>query len=618
MKLLKEKCGEKNYKKLLDLNNPHVLALVAKYVEHCNPASVFVRTDSAEDAQYIKDKTIENGEEKKLKTKGHTIHFDSFFDQARDKANTKYLLPPGVDLGANINSTDREAGLKEVHGYLKNSMQGKEMYVCFFCLGPTNSEFSIPALQITDSSYVIHSEDILYRSGYEQFKKKGNSEDFFRYVHTAGELENGVSKNIDKRRVYIDLQEKIVFSTNTQYAGNTVGLKKLSLRLAIAKAAKEGWLAEHMFLMGVHGSKDRVTYFSGAFPSACGKTSTSMVEGESIIGDDIAYLRNKKGALYAANVESGIFGIIRDVNPKDDPVIYKVLNTPGEVIFSNILIVDGGIPRWLGDEKELPQKGINYSGQWMTGKKDQKGNEIKFAHMNARYTIKISALANRDPKADDPSGVEVGGVIYGGRDSDTWVPVRQAFNWQHGVLTMGAILESETTAATLGKAGVRKFNLMSNLDFVAIPLGAYINNYLEFGKNLKKVPDIFAVNYFLKDKEGNYISAKDDKRVWLKWMELRVHNEVEAIETPLGYIPKYADLKKLFQQVLKRDYSEKLYEEQFKLRIPENLDKIKRIKDVYAKIPNTPKVLFDTLDKEQIKLEELRKKSGDYVIPKAL
>ena len=563
MKLLKEKCGEKNYKKLLDLNNPHVLALVAKYVEHCNPASVFVRTDSAEDAQYIKDKTIENGEEKKLKTKGHTIHFDSFFDQARDKANTKYLLPPGVDLGANINSTDREAGLKEVHGYLKNSMQGKEMYVCFFCLGPTNSEFSIPALQITDSSYVIHSEDILYRSGYEQFKKKGNSEDFFRYVHTAGELENGVSKNIDKRRVYIDLQEKIVFSTNTQYAGNTVGLKKLSLRLAIAKAAKEGWLAEHMFLMGVHGSKDRVTYFSGAFPSACGKTSTSMVEGESIIGDDIAYLRNKKGALYAANVESGIFGIIRDVNPKDDPVIYKVLNTPGEVIFSNILIVDGGIPRWLGDEKELPQKGINYSGQWMTGKKDQKGNEIKFAHMNARYTIKISALANRDPKADDPSGVEVGGVIYGGRDSDTWVPVRQAFNWQHGVLTMGAILESETTAATLGKAGVRKFNLMSNLDFVAIPLGAYINNYLEFGKNLKKVPDIFAVNYFLKDKEGNYISAKDDKRVWLKWMELRVHNEVEAIETPLGYIPKYADLKKLFQQVLKRDYSEKLYEEQF-------------------------------------------------------
>ena len=148
--------------------------------------------------------------EKKLKTKGHTIHFDSFFDQARDKANTKYLLPPGVDLGANINSTDREAGLKEVHGYLKNSMQGKEMYVCFFCLGPTNSEFSIPALQITDSSYVIHSEDILYRSGYEQFKKKGNSEDFFRYVHTAGELENGVSKNIDKRRVYIDLQEKIL------------------------------------------------------------------------------------------------------------------------------------------------------------------------------------------------------------------------------------------------------------------------------------------------------------------------------------------------------------------------------------------------------------------------
>lgn len=603
-KMLKEKCGAENYKKLEALKNKALLEFVAKFVEHCDPKSVFVRTDSKEDAQYVRNQSIKNKEEHKLAMEGHTYHFDSMFDQARDKANTKYLLPPGTDLGANLNSTDKEAGLAEVMGFLKNSMQGKEMYVAFFCLGPTNSEFSIPAVQITDSSYVVHSEDILYRSGYEEFKKHG-SDKFFKYVHTAGELDNGVSKNVDKRRVYVDLEGEIVYSTNTQYAGNTVGLKKLSLRLAIQKSSREGWLAEHMFLMGVHGPKNRVTYFSGAFPSACGKTSTSMIRGETIIGDDIAYLRNRGGKLFGANVERGIFGIIRDVNSKDDPLIWGALTTPGEVIFSNILITDGGIPRWLADGREAPTKGINFSGEWSVGKKDAKGNEIKYSHPNARYTLKISALDNMDPKADDPAGVEVGGIIYGGRDSDTWVPVKQAFDWDHGVLTMGAVLESETTAATLGKAGVRKFNIMSNMDFVAIPLADYINNYLGFGKKLKKAPPIFAVNYFLKDKEGNWISGKEDKNVWVKWMELRVHGEVEAIETPTGFIPKYADLKRLFKEVLNKEYSEETYKAHFTLRVPENLAKIARIKEIYAKIPNAPKAIFEALDEQKKRLEAL-------------
>ncbi|MFC1496720.1 phosphoenolpyruvate carboxykinase (GTP) [Candidatus Margulisiibacteriota bacterium] len=596
---LKSKLGEKENKKLEDLKNPRLLAFVEKYVEHCNPDSVFVRTDSEADAQYIRNKTIENREEFKLKTGGHTYHFDSMKDQARDKANTKYLLAPGVDLGPNINSTDKAKGLEEVHGFLKDSMQGKEMYICFFCLGPINSDFSISAAQITDSSYVAHSEGILYRSGYEQFRQ---AKDFFRFVHTAGELENGVSKNVDKRRVYIDLEDNVVYSTNTQYAGNTVGLKKLSLRLAIKKASREEWLAEHMLVMGVHGSKNRVTYFTGAFPSACGKTSTSMIQGESIIGDDIAYLRNKNGKCMAANVEAGIFGIIRDVNAKGDPQIYKALTSPGEVIFSNVLITDG-FPHWLGDDREMPEKGINYSGEWVKGKQDGKGVEIKPSHMNARYTIRINALENRDRLADDPAGVEVGGIIYGGRDSDTWVPVKQAFDWVHGVITMGASIESETTAATLGKSGIRKFNVMSNLDFVSIPLADYINKYLEFGTKLKKQPQIFAVNYFLKDKDGKFISGIKDKAVWVKWMELRVNGEVAATKTPTGYIPKYEDLKKLFKQVLGIDYSEAKYKEHFTLRVQGNLDKIERIREIYQKVPHASKIIFDTLDEQKKRLK---------------
>lgn len=368
--ILLPKCGKENYEKLKALNNAKLNAFVAKYVELCDPASVFVRTDSEKDAEYIRNRSITNGEEQCLAIEGHTAHFDGYFDQGRDKANTKYLLRPDQILGSDISSAARDEGLKDAHDILKGIMSGKEMYVAFFCLGPTNSEFSIPTVQITDSSYVSHSEDILYRSGYEEFKRSGDSGKFFRFVHSAGELENGVSRNVDKRRVYIDLEKEMVFSTNTQYAGNTVGLKKLSMRLAIKRASEEGWLTEHMFIMGVYGpGKKRITYFTGSFPSACGKTATAMLEGEKIIGDDIAYLREKKGKIHAVNVERGIFGIIQDVNDANDPAIYGALTSPGEVIFSNVLVTAEKKPRWIEDGLEEPMEGINFSGKWFKGEK---------------------------------------------------------------------------------------------------------------------------------------------------------------------------------------------------------------------------------------------------------
>lgn len=618
-KLLKTNCGEDNYKKLEALKNPFVLDFVGKYVELCNPDSVFVRNDSKEDAQYIRNRAIELGEEKKLKMSGHTYHFDGYYDQARDKANTKYLLPPDVELGADIRSVNKKEGLKEINEFLKNIMKGKQMFVSFFCLGPTNSPFSIPAIQITDSSYVAHSEDILIRKGYELFRKIGKTDKFFKFVHSAGELENNVSKNVDNRRVYIDLENDVVYSVNTQYAGNTIGLKKLAMRLAIKKASYEGWLTEHMFIMGVHGSKGRVSYFSGSFPSACGKTSTAMLEGETVVGDDIAYLRNIGGKIRAVNVECGMFGIIQDVNPKGDPLIWKALTTPGEVIFSNVLITDEGRPYWLGDGRDIPDKGVNFSGEWHKGKKDKDSKEIPHAHKNARYTVRLSELKNRDPMADAPEGVELAGIIYGGRDSDATVPVEQAFDWNHGILTKGATIESETTAATLGKVGVRKFNLMANIDFLSIPMGRYINNNCDLGNSVKKSPSIFSVNYFLKDKDGKYLNGMKDKHVWIKWMELRTHNDVDAIKTPTGYIPKYEDIKKLFKEVLGKDYSEEDYTKQFTIRIPENLAKIERITEIYkTKVPDAPHTLFEALEVQKKRLETLRAKHGDYVSPTTL
>ncbi|MBN1795289.1 MAG: phosphoenolpyruvate carboxykinase (GTP) [Sedimentisphaerales bacterium] len=614
--VLKEKVTGKNYDKLMALANPKLHKFVADAIGLCQPDSVFVMTDSAEDAAYIRKQAVELSEEKQLAIEGHTVHFDGYYDQGRDPGATKYLLRPGVNLGERISSIDRDNGLAEVRGYLSGLMSGRQMLVCFWCLGPVNSVFSIPCVQITDSPYVAHSESILYRPGYEQFKSIGGSEDFFRFLHSEGELENFVSKNVEKRRVYIDLDNETVYSVNTQYGGNTIGLKKLALRLAINKADKKGWLAEHMFVMGVHGPGGRVTYFTGAFPSACGKTSTSMLPGQTIVGDDIAYLRKIDRGLRCVNVEQGIFGIIQDVNPDDDPVIYEAITTPGEVIFGNVLVTDDGKPHWLGMGCELPKEGTNYAGKYTEGMTGPDGKEVTPSHKNARYTVRIGDLVNKDPMMDEPNGVPVGGILYGGRDSDIWVPVEEAYNWTEGIIIKGASIESETTAAAIGVVGVRKFDLMSNLSFVSIPLGRYIENNLNFANGVKKPPKIFSVNYFLRDENGKYLNGMADKLVWVLWAEMRVNGDVEGVETPTGSIPKYEDIAKLFKDKLKKDYTQADYVKEFTIRVPENLAKLDRVEEIYkTKVDDTPKILFDTFNEVRRRLEAAKEKHGEYISP---
>jgi len=615
---LKEKLSKESFEKLTGLENSKVIDFVGEYVELCNPESVFVRTDDFKDSAYIRERAKILGEEKSLNIKGHTIHFDGSLDQARDKKRTKYLVSKEAKDRSYLNSIDRDKGAKEVRGILKDIMTGKEMFVCFFCLGPVDSDFSVLAVQITDSSYVAHSEDILYRPGYEQLRKNKGQGEFFSFVHSAGELEDNVSKNVDKRRVYIDLENNLVYSVNTQYAGNTVGLKKLSLRLAIRKAYREGWLAEHMFVMNVSGQDGEKAYFCGAYPSMCGKTSTAMLQGESIIGDDIAYLRAKDGKAYAVNVERGIFGIIKDVNLRDDPVLFKSLTKEGEVIFSNILMDRDQGAFWIGKSKEVPHQGVNYAGAWEPGKTDNEGGEIPLSHKNARYTIRLKDLKNVDENLENPEGVEVRGLIYGGRDSDTSVPVEQALSWQQGIITKAASLESETTAATLGKEGVRVFNPMSNMDFLSIPLGKYIEMNLGFAEKLDNPPLVFLANYFLRGKRDEFLNGIQDKRVWLKWMRLRSESSVKALISPTGLIPEYGDLKRLFKEILDKDYSEAEYVEQFTIRIPENLAKIERIKNIYKKLEGIPSELFTELDAQSNRLKEAQKENGDYVNPKNL
>ncbi len=617
MEQFKGMMDEKSYARLVAVDNRKLHEFVKDAIVLCKPDKVWVSGDSAEDIEHTRKMSVERGEEAALATPGHTVHFDGEEDQGRDREATKYLVPEGGEsLSKSMNQMERNAGLAEVRGLLDGTMKGRTMIVRFMTLGPNQSKFSIPCVECTDSWYVSHSLNLLYRCGYEEFRRQGNKAEFFAIMHSAGKLsKRNTSEEPAKKRIYIDHTTDTVYSVNTQYAGNTVGLKKLALRLTIRKADREGWLAEHMFLMGVGGKGGRKTYLAGAFPSACGKTSTAMLPGEKIMGDDIAYFRAVKGECRAVNAEAGIFGIIQNVTAKDDPVIWDTLNKPGEVIFSNLLVKDKR-PYWLGMDGETPDSGVNFSGEWHVGKKDSAGNEIPLAHKNARYAVTLPALANCDTELENPDGVVLSGIVYGGRDAKSYVPVQQGFDWEHGIVAYGASLETETTFAIIGKEGVPEINLMSIQDFVAIPLGKYVANNLDFGKKLKKAPLVFGVNYFLRDKAGKFLNDRRDKHVWVRWMELRMHGDAQALTAPTGMIPKYEDLKTLFKQVMNKTYTEKDYVAQFTIRVPENLGKIQRVEEFHrAHVSDSPQAVFKVLAAQRDRLEKLRKAKGDYVSP---
>ncbi len=619
--LLKSKMNEASYGKLAALGNEKLMDFIGQFTELCEPDTLYVCDDSKEDEAYIREMALKKGEETKLAKAGQTIHWDNYKDQARDKVNTKYLVKEeNLERMKSLNSIEYNKGKEEVLSIAKGIMKGKDAVIKFYCEGPSHSEFTMPCVQFTDSWYVAHSECILYRPAYSHFKEMENKDDFFRFIHSAGELDElGCSKNLDKRRIYMDTQNNIVYSMNNQYAGNSIGLKKHSMRLAINKAGKEGWLCEHMFVMAcLNEDKGRRTYFTGAYPSGCGKTSTAMIPGEEVVGDDIAYFRNIDGEFRAVNVEKGIFGIIKDVNAKDDPVIFENLMKEQELIFSNVLQGPDNNPYWLGSGLDTPDKGRNHSGPgWYKGKKDADGNEIGVAHGNARYTMRLDYLKNFDREGfENKKGVKVQGVLYGGRDSGITVPVEESPSWEDGILLKACTLESETTSATLGAEGVRKPSPMANLDFVSYPIGEYTDNNVKFVKGLKEVPKIFSTNYFLKDENGNFCNSKLAKKVWLHWAEGRIHGEYDALDTPTGKIPMYKDVKELFKKFLDEDYTEEEYTYQFTFRCDNWIAKLERSKEFFKKMDEgTPSYIFKKWDDTIKKIREAKAKYGNLIKP---
>ena len=618
--LFKKKCDQENVGKLNKITNEEALLKIANAISMMAPDSVFVNTGSDSDRQKVREMSLEKSEEKPLAMKNHTIHFDLAKEQARIIDRTFYIVNEDEDTSVLAKKILRNEAYEYVEKHVSGIGKGKVLFVGFFSRGPVGAQAAIPAMEITTSTYVMHSADILYRNIYDRFdeevKRKGH---FLTNVHSEGPNR---PEDLPNARVLTDRSWLTTFSTFCTYAGNTLLLKKGNHRFAVDLATyykKEEELSEHMYITGLTGPGGRKTYFAGAAPSGCGKTTTAMV-GTDFIGDDLAQLWiAEDGTLRGINPECGIFGIVQDVNRESDPYLMQCLREEcTEVIWSNVLIDDNNVPHWVGSGEESPKKGINFQGEWREGKTDQNGKSIPLSNPNSRCTLSNSAIGNyNEEAAEDPKGVEIKVITYSGRDADTMPPVWVAKNPDKGVV-IGASVLSAATATEVGAKGVRR-QPWANEPFIPGPLADYMDGQFVFfnSDKLKSKPVMAGLNYFLthgaRGGEGDgLLGEKRDVKVWLGWLERRAAGDVDAIETPIGFIPKYEDLKELFAGIDK-DYPKETYDKQFTLYLDKITGRIDLQEEAYKKEKNVPAKLFEVYEEQRKGLEALKAKYGSTV-----
>jgi phosphoenolpyruvate carboxykinase (GTP) len=618
--LFDARCDEESVKKLCRISNEEALLKVANAISMTNPDAVFVNTGSDADVRTVREMSLEKGEEQPLAMKDHTIHFDLAQEQARIIDRTFYIVNEGETVSVLAKKILRD----EAHEYIKTHMtgiaEGKTLLVGFFSRGPIGAPAAIPALEITTSTYVMHSADILYRHVYDRFDEEVRRAGlFFNNVHSEGPNR---PEDLPNARVFMDRSWLTTFSMFCTYAGNTLLLKKGNHRFAVDLATyyrREQELSEHMFITGLRGPGGRKTFFAGAAPSGCGKTTTAMV-GTEFVGDDLAQLWiAKDGTLRAINPESGIFGIVQDVNRESDPYLIQALREEGaEVIWTNVLIGEDRVPHWVGNGEEHPRKGVNFQGEWWEGKTDENGKPVPLSNPNARCTVDNRFIGNySEAAAEDPRGVEIKVITYSGRDSDTMPPVWVARTPDHGVV-IGASVLSAATATEVGAKGIRR-QPWANEPFIPGPLADYMGAQFAFfnSDKLKSKPVMAGLNYFLtcgaRGGEGSQLlGEKRDVKAWLGWLELMAHGDVDAIETPIGFIPRYEDLQELFAKIGK-EYPRELYDKQFTLYIDNILARIKLQEEAYEKETNIPARLFEIYREQREGLEALKAGFGPIV-----
>ena len=485
---------------------------ILKMAAMCGPKNIVWIDGSAGQKKRLENEAVSSGEIIRLNQKllpGCFYHRTAINDVARTEHLTFICTKRKIDAGPNNNWMDPKTAYSKAAAIFKNSMKGRTMYVIPFSMGPVASPFSKIGVELTDSIYVVLNMLIMTRAGSDILRQLGEKGDFTRCLHSKAEVD------INKRMIMHFPEDNTIWSVNSGYGGNVLlGKKCMALRIASHMGRKEGWLAEHMLVLGIEKPSGHIEYIAAAFPSACGKTNLAMMippeglirKGYRIwtVGDDIAWMRiDSDGALWAINPEKGFFGVAPGTNAHSNPNAMATVRK--NTIFTNVALKNDGTVWWEDGDSAPPQEAIDWTGQkWHPGILDENGKPKKAAHPNSRFTAPASQCPSISFRLDDHHGVKISAIIFGGRRAHLTPLVYEAFNWQHGVY-VGATIASERTAAQFGKQGEVRRDPMAMLPFCGYNMGDYFRHWLEMGRRMIKPPKIFCVNWFRTDEDGQFL-----------------------------------------------------------------------------------------------------------------
>ena len=524
--------------------NKAVLSWVDEMVALTKPDNVVWIDGSEEQLEALRQEAYKTGELIKLNEEllpGCVYHRSAVNDVARVEGRTFICCEKEEDAGPTNNWMDPQEMYAKLNGIFDGSMKGRTMYVIPYSMSVVGSPFAKYGIELTDSIYVVVSMAIMTRVGPEVYEALGDSADFIKGLHSKAELDE------EKRYIVHFPQDNTIMSVNSGYGGNVLlGKKCFALRIASYLGRKENWMAEHMLILGIEDPKGDIRYLAAAFPSACGKTNLAMLippeiyakEGYKVwcVGDDIAWLRpGPDGRLWAVNPENGFFGVAPGTSMKSNP--NALLSTKKNSIFTNVVLKPDGTVWWEGMDKNPPTGALNWKGEPWDPSDGSKG-----AHPNSRFTAPAKNCPCVSAEFDNPQGVPISAIVFGGRRAKTAPLVYQSRDWDHGVF-VGSIMASETTAAATGAVGVVRRDPMAMLPFCGYNMGDYWQHWIDMGKLIEKQPKIFNVNWFRLDDEGNFIwpGFGDNMRV-LQWIMARCFDEADAVDTAIGYVPKPEDI----------------------------------------------------------------------------